>query len=398
MITVNPAPTPVSKIAPPVRVLYVTDGFAPYVVGGMQTVARRHIDSLLAAGFEIVTISSRDGGSPGNLAWRNISILWPPRGLLQALSPWRYASELRRFSVAVARIIDDVRPDVVYSEGPLVANYLQRPRNERVPTIFHPHGLEMFQHKGSHLEDSKSWPLRRIVRLHARNADAVISQSERGVLSRILMDTCGVPAHRLFTLPNAISPDQPTAGSARVRPAGGRFLFVGRDEPRKGLAVLLKAVAGLDGATLDVVGHGNLPRHSSSRVRAHGRIDDRQRLRDIFAAADFVVVPSYAEGMPTVILEAFAQAVPVIATDVGAVADAVRSGETGFLIPPGDTVALRQAMGHAMSLDATHYARLSRNCLEMARTRYAPTTIGSQLVQLIRHIAAVGAESGRSND
>ncbi len=375
------------KIASPVRVLYATDGFAPYVVGGMQSVARRHIDTLVASGFEIISISSRDGGSLGEIAWRNISIPWPRRSLWQTLSPWRYAADLERFSSEVARIIDDTRPDVVYSEGPLIANYLRRPRDQRAPTIFHPHGLEMFQRKGSRIEDARSWPLRGIVRFHARNADVVISQSKHGALPRLLMDQCGVPAHRLCTLPNAVSLDQQIAVSARPRPIGARFLFIGRDEPRKGLAVLLKAVEGLNGATLDVVGHCNLPRGTSSRVRAHGVIKDREHIREFFGRADFVVVPSFAEGMPTVILEAFAQAVPVIATDVGASADAVRAGETGFLIPPGDAVALRQAMIQAMALDGTRYSRLSRNCLELARTRYAPSTTRDQLVALIQKLA-----------
>jgi glycosyltransferase involved in cell wall biosynthesis len=85
-------------------------------------------------------------------------------------------------------------------------------------------------------------------------------------------------------------------------------------------------------------------------------------------AADFLVVPSYAEGLPTVILEAFAQATPVIATNVGANADAVRTGETGFLVPPGDAFALREAIRTALELQDADYARMSGKCLEEART------------------------------
>jgi glycosyltransferase involved in cell wall biosynthesis len=150
--------------------------------------------------------------------------------------------------------------------------------------------------------------------------------------------------------------------------------------------LLVNAFAGIGGATLGIVGAHTLPGAPPS-IRVHGEVRDRARLRDLISQADFVVVPSYAEGMPTIILEAFAQAVPAIATDVGASADLVRTGETGLLIPAGDTGALRQAMTTAMSFDAETYSRLSANCLRQARTTYAPETIRDQFVSLIDRLA-----------
>lgn len=373
---------------PTTRVLYVTDGFAPFVVGGMQSIARRQIETLVATGFEVVSISSKDNDQARDLGWHNISIPWPSRSLPHKVSPYRYVHDLERFSAEVVHVIDKIRPDVVYSEGPLLAAYLRRPRELRVPTIFHPHGLEMFQHKGSLLEDAKSWPLRGITRLHARNADAVISQSRRGALPRILIERCGTPPERIFSMPNAVSIDQPLADVPKPRAFGGRFLFVGRNEPRKGIPLLVEAFAGLAGATLDVVGAYTLPANAPAGIHVHGEMQDRIKIRALLGAADFVVVPSYAEGMPTVILEAFAQAVPVIATDVGASADAVRTGETGFLIPSGDVTALRQAMLEAVAMDAAAYARLSDNCLKEARTTYAPETVCDQFIGLVGRITA----------
>lgn len=386
MICELTVPVLTAKNVVPARIVYVTDGFAPYVLGGMQAVARRHIDALVSSGFEVISVSSRETRELTNLSWRNISMPWPKRDTLQALSPWRYANELKRFSVDVARIIDDVRPHLVYSEGPLIDAYLRRPPDQRVPTIFHPHGLEMFQNKGSFLENAKSWPLRGIVKFHARSADVVISQSKRGTLPRILTEQCGAPPEVIYTLPNSVSSDVACEHLPRQFPIGGRFLFIGRDEPRKGLPTLLKAIEDIDGATLDVVGHSNVPHFASGRVRAHGQIRDRVQLRKFLAAADFLVVPSYAEGMPTVILEAFSQAVPVIATDVGANADVVRAGETGFLIPPRDVDALQRALVMAMELANFEYGRLSSNCLRDALTTYSPTTINGMLVHLVRRL------------
>ena len=372
------------------RVLYVTDGFAPFAVGGMQAVARRQIEMLADKGFEVVSVSSRDGGLPeqSGLGWRNISIPWPERPLLRKFSPYRYVRALDLFSEEVMRVIDSVGPDCVYSEGPLLSRYFKRPRQMRVPAIFHPHGLEMFQHKGSVVDDLKSLPLRGITRWHARNADAVICQSRRGQLMRILTERCGAQRERVFWMPNAVSLDMTLAKAPKPAKAGGRFLFIGRNEPRKGIPLLLKAYEGLAGATLDMVGGYVPPGGAPASIRAHGEVRDRGRIREFLEAADFVVVPSYAEGMPTVILEAFAQGVPVIATDVGACADAVRTGETGFLVPPGDAGALRKAMAAAMALDDAGYARFSANCLEEARTAYAPAAIRDRLAGLILRLTA----------
>jgi glycosyltransferase involved in cell wall biosynthesis len=372
------------------RVLYVTDGFSPFVVGGMQAVARRQIETLVDAGFEVISVSSQDEGRPHDkgLGWRNISIPWPSRSTWRKLSPYRYVRDLELFSEEVLSVIDSVEPDCVYSEGPLISAYLNRPRSRRAPTIFHPHGLNMFQHKGSIIEDAKSLPLRSITSFHAQNADVVVCLSRRGPLMRILTECCGVPPERIFVMPNAVSLDQTLAEAPKPRAVGGRFLFIGRNEPIKGAPLLLKAFKGLTGATLDIVGGHMLPPGASATIRAHGEVRDRTRIREFFAAADFVVTPSYSEGMPTVILEAFAQATPVIATDVGASADAVRTRETGFLIPRGDAGALREAMAVATALDDVAYAQLSANCLEEARTTYAPATVGDQLAGLIVRLAA----------
>ena len=62
------------------------------------------------------------------------------------------------------------------------------------------------------------------------------------------------------------------------------------------------------------------------------------------AAGDAVVLPSRREGLPVVVLEAFALERPVIATRVGGTPDVVRDGDTGWLVPPEDPAALADAL------------------------------------------------------
>lgn len=127
------------------------------------------------------------------------------------------------------------------------------------------------------------------------------------------------------------------------------LLFVGRLVPSKGIWEALKAVAVLHRAGYDVeltvVGDGPLRTELEAWVARQGlasRIHFTGFLRaqspellDVYRRADVLLLPSYAEGMPLVVLEAMAQGVAVIASRVGGVPDLVRHGETGLLVDPG---------------------------------------------------------------
>ena len=96
-----------------------------------------------------------------------------------------------------------------------------------------------------------------------------------------------------------------------------------------------------------------------------------QYLRD----ARLLVLPSYNEGVPNVILEAMASGTPAVATRVGGTPEVVVSGETGFLCQPRDPVALgvaiERALGHAWDRDliVSHAARFdwNANAMELHR-------------------------------
>ncbi len=386
------------------RILYVTDGFSPYVLGGMQAVARRHMECLQRLGHEVISVSSGPDWAAcpaeGDLKWENHFIPWPERNFWHSLSPWRYVHDLQCYSLEVARIIDRIEPDCIYSEGPLIDAYLQRPVKERRPVIFHPHGLEMFQRpctSAMYWEFIKVWPMRALMVRHARLANIVVSQSKMGPLYRIIRDRLGVDSKRIAFLPNAVPASYPLAEVPRSSPPKGQFLFIGRNEPRKGLPQLLRAFKKLKSkhasVRLDVVGWDGAGFPRQSDVNFHGMIRDQDRIRAFYREADYLVLPSYAEGMPTVILEAFAAALPVIGTDVGAVADLVRDGETGFIVRAGEVTGLERAMDEAVNLTAAEYSNMSSQCLALARGPYAEATVCEQLGCLVMRACSLGSPS-----
>ena len=140
-----------------------------------------------------------------------------------------------------------------------------------------------------------------------------------------------------------------------------RILYIGRIEASKGIRELLRA-AGLAQASgvnleLDLVGSDLEPdrfqkeadRAGVSAVRFHGVISDRDRLRDLFDAADLFVLPSYSEGFPRVLLEAMAFGIPVLTTFVGGTPSLMNDGENCLRIPVRDAEGLAEVMERALS-------------------------------------------------
>lgn len=82
------------------------------------------------------------------------------------------------------------------------------------------------------------------------------------------------------------------------------------------------------------------------------------------AAADVLMLPSLSEGLPGVLIEAGLSGIPVVATDVGGIREIVRSGETGLVVPPGDSKALGDALRAALANGHEMGSAARSHCLE----------------------------------
>nr|WP_253799404.1 glycosyltransferase family 4 protein [Rhodovulum sp. P5] len=133
-----------------------------------------------------------------------------------------------------------------------------------------------------------------------------------------------------------------------------RLLFVGRLAPVKGLRVLLEALAELapeiPGLRLVLVGDGpdrarleEAAAPLGDRVTFTGYLS-QDEVAGAMQGTDICVLPSFAEGVPVVLMEAFASAKPVIATQVAGVGELVAQGESGLIVPPGDRDSLIAAI------------------------------------------------------
>ena len=161
------------------------------------------------------------------------------------------------------------------------------------------------------------------------------------------------PAHwpKLRIVHCGVVPELYESGPARGE-GPVRLLFVGRLAAVKGLRVLLDALARLRGPAVEltIVGDGpdrpdleRLAAPLGEAVRFTGYLSQAE-VAEAMAATDIFVLPSFAEGVPVVLMEAMAAGKPVIATQVAGVGELVEDGVSGRIVPPGDAEALARAI------------------------------------------------------
>ena len=175
------------------------------------------------------------------------------------------------------------------------------------------------------------------------------------------------------------------AGPARAVPLARRFVCVGRLCEQKGQLLLVEAAHRLllQGVDFELVlaGDGEMRGAIEALIICHN-LQDRVRItgwiggvqvRDEILAARALVLPSFAEGLPVVIMEAMALRRPVISTFVAGIPELVQTGEHGWLVQAGDVEALTHAMQVCLDTpldalicmgEAAHRRALARHCID----------------------------------
>jgi glycogen(starch) synthase len=214
----------------------------------------------------------------------------------------------------------------------------------------------------------------RLERGTLRRADAVVVLTGRTAAA--LRDD-GVPAGRVHTIPSGFEPSLFEAGRDDAFPAAARprIGYVGRLAQQKRADLLVRAFGRMrEAASLVVVGDGPERDHVARLVRQSpvaGRITttgfvEHAAVPGVLASLDVLVLPSAYEEMGSVLVEAMASGLPVVASDVGGIPEVVRDGETGLLVPPGNVAALAGALDRVVA-DPDLRARLAAGARARSR-------------------------------
>jgi glycosyltransferase involved in cell wall biosynthesis len=314
--------------------------------GGAETTLLRLLRQLAGRGWE--TVLTTPGAGPLRAAaradghgWRALPIGGLGRGTgARAVLAWPLARHL----AATA--------DVIYLNGAVCGRLLPALPAGRGRRVLHVHDI--------------------VQRLPPfwRRADVVLAASE-AVAARLT----GLPVEVVY---GPVDPDPPAAPppwppADGTRTATGPIVgFVGRVEPRKGVADLVAAAplirSGAPGARVVVVGddpYATDPAYTAAVIGSPEieHVPWVDNAPGVMRHLDVLVLPSHQEPFGTVLAEAMAVGTPVVATRVGGLAEVVRDGVTGRLVAPGDPAALAAAVLEvlgaraAMSAAAREHAR-----------------------------------------
>lgn len=279
------------------------------------------------------------------------------------------------------------RYDIVHAHYPdagLAAHVADVSRG--VPYVFSVHGYEAM--------NARRVPFQLSSLRSALTGASIVLPISAAVFDEVI-DVASVPVKAVVIAPDGVNPCTFAARTEDRSDLTFRVGFVGRAVHEKGLDILCRAMEGLwrqmPRLVLVVAGDGTseVLRKEASRlgceVELHGQIAHGE-VAQLLRGLDVLVAPSRSEGLGTVILEALATGLPVVASAAGGIPEVIRSGENGLLFTPGSVEELREVLKEVAG-DRLLRRRLGQEALASSR-RYNWDVRAEELLRVYE--AAVG--------
>jgi glycosyltransferase involved in cell wall biosynthesis len=351
----------------PLKVLHVAQtaqgGVGSYLEEVIPLQAQAYGEEFIRAVLPAEHAAEFPGLSP---AWL---VTFAARGAGRLLSTWRMTT------LAIG-IVRRWKPDVIHLHSTF-AGFALRPILQlfsRTVVVYCAHGWSFDRRAGA----SQIRLFRALERVLARLCDRIVCVSRRDYERG---SSAGIPRSSMRVILNGIADQRPVGTSVHCDAwpqAGLKILFVGRLDAQKGVDILLSAMRqlGVRGFAVivgsSVVG-GEIADSTPANVKVLGWLR-REQIEALYAAADVLVMPSRWEGLPIVALEAMRAGLPVIATRVGGIPEAVEDGVTGRLVDVDSPSQLAEALS---SLDPTTLRLMGAN----ARRRFLESFRIERVVQ-----------------
>ena len=378
------------------RIALITDGVFPYVLGGIQRHSQYLARYLSSSGVnvdlyhtasklteevkQLTALPAKD-----RLNINSIPIQGPQLGVF----PGHYIRESMQYSRLVLEAFQNqpTQVDFVYVQG-LTGWALMKAKSKGMslpPVGLNLHGLEMWQKHASLKSKLEQWVLRPAIKHNLKLADYHFSYG--GKITTLLRKR-GIDENKIIEIPNGIESSWVKA-SVHRHEAPVRFLFMGRNERRKGIVELNAAIRQL----LSKVNFrfsfiGPIPAEMEvdhERVEYFGLIKETPEMHKIMDQCQVLVCPSYSEGMPNVIIEAMARGLAIVATDVGAVSQMV-AADNGWLIEAGKKKALQSAILEAAGADPGRIKSMGEASIHKVKDNFLWTKIAQLTTEKISQL------------
>lgn len=368
-----------------IPLIFATDGIFPHAVGGMQRHSRLLVEALARTGeLDLIVLHPH----PGEVIFKDHPEV---QEIMVDPLPQKkhYFLELRDYSKRVRDILRAHPAHLIYSQGLSVWTDIDEFADR---TIVNPHGLEPYQALGT-MAKLKTLPYRRVFDQLFKRCRRTVSLG--GQLTEIIRPRLGRP-EQLAVLPNATNPlDLPAPQLHKHKGQPLRFMFVGRFSDNKGIVHLLEATQSLnqqgltDQFVVDLCGKGPLfeamqQRFPLPNVQFRGFVSDDD-LDQAYLDNHVFVLPTLYEGMPTVILEAMARAMPIIVTDVGATLELV-GPENGRIIQKQNSGDLAGKMQSFLKMPEEEYEQLSVHSLSKFLRSFTWEAVAAAHLKLFREV------------
>ena len=342
------------------KIAFLADGIHPFVIGGMQKHSIDLARQLVMNGNEVdlfhFVIKGEDLPSEkevnkltfaGDFKFSNVHCCYFPSSIH---FPGHYLWNSYRFSKWIYEKMtkNSESYDFIYAKG-FTAWKLLKVRNKdrlnfKIGVKFH--GYEMYQYAPNLQIKLQHIMLRPFVKWINLQSDIVFSYG--GKISSIIK-SIGVAENKIIELPSAVNENW-IKEEENLNEGKLRFLFIGRNERRKGIEEIFSAIEKIKEIELPLEFHfiGPIPEKqinvsSNIQVFYHGLIKNDEKKKQLIDNCDVLLCPSYSEGMPNVILEAMARGLAIIASDVGSVSLLV-GPNNGVLMDKINTVSLIESI------------------------------------------------------
>jgi len=367
------------------NIVFCTDGVFPHMVGGMQRHSRLLVEALAKTGECHITVIHPHEGDLVFSGVSNVREISIP-GVSESRN---YLKECYTYSKRVYMELKALPEDsIIYSQG-LSVWYKAASLSHRL--IVNPHGLEPFQ--ALSIKDKLIATAFKLIFRHIfRRARYVVSLGGKltGILESILL------RENIVEIPNAIN--LPALSSNKAKPDSNKpiqLLFVARFAHNKGIHILMQAIDKLNDIgmgkqlTFKLAGKGPLfdkylSEITAENVKLLGFVSDEELL-ELYRSSDVYVFPTLFEGMPTVVLEAMANYLPVIVSDTGATAELVDE-KNGYLIQAGSVDALANTIVRYCKLSSKQKNEMSLHSYERVSQNFTWEHVASKHIKLFNMV------------
>ena len=376
------------------KIALVTDGIMPFVNGGMQKHSYYLAKYLTLNNCDVTLFHCVHSSKLPTDDEVNKSIFSSNHKLKNILTfsfpksiwfPGHYLYNSYRYSKKVYKsIIKEINQfDFIYVKGLSGWKLLNEKNtlNSATKIGVNFHGMNMFLPVKSLKLKIVNLFFKIIVKKNMNYSDYIFSYGSK-VTSTIL--NAQISKNKIIEIPTAIEKHFIRDENEIKVQNTINFVFIGRNDPVKALNELFTSIKNIND-DLDYIFHFIGPikkKINRENIKYHGLLNNYEDIIKILDRSEVLVLPSYSEGMPNVILEAMSRGLLIIATNVGAV-NLMVNNDNGFLIKSPSPVLIQEAMEIILNMDSKDIIKMRINSLNKLKNNFTWEKIASLTLQQI---------------